>query len=466
MVAANADKPAPELRRAMGPWDLVLFNVTAVVSIRWFATAGRTGPSSLTLWVLAALLFFIPQGIAVLFLSRLYPEEGGIYRWTRRSFGDFHGFFCGWCYWVNTLVYYPSLLLFAAGTAAYIGGPRYVWLGERGWFSFSVAFVLLWVAIVANLVGLNIGKWVQNIGGLAAWLPAMLLVVLAAASYWKSGSANAFTPRSMAPSWHLATLSFWSTIAFAFAGLELGPVMSGEIRDPARNIPRALVISSALIALVYLAGTWAVLVVLPASRVDVVTGTLQTIEEVARRAGIGSVAQLMGILLPLSTLGGTGAWLAGSARIPFVAGIDRFLPPAFARVHPRWRTPHVAILTQGVLASLFLVLAFPGSTVAETYLLLSELSIIVYFIPYLYLFLCAMKVNRAGEGAAAIPGGRLNIWMGSVTGFAVTLLAIVVSLVPSAAVSNSWAYEVKLVGGAVLFLAVGVGFYVFGRRKN
>jgi len=453
----------PELKRAMGLWDLVLFNLTAVVSIRWFATAGRTGPSSLTLWMLAALLFFIPQGIAVYYLSTLYPEEGGIYRWTRRAFGDFHGFFCGWCYWVSNLVFFPALLMFAAGAAAYIGGPSYVWLGGRGWFSFSVALVLLWVAIIANVVGLNVGKWVQNVGGLATWLPAMLLVVFGAVSYWKSGSANAFSARAMTPSWDLGTLSFWSTIAFAFAGLELGPIMSGEIRDPRRHIPRALVISGALIALVYLAGTWAVLVVLPVSKVDVVTGTLQTIDEVARRAGFGSVAQLMGLLLPLSTLGGTGAWLAGSARIPFVAGIDRFLPPAFARVHPRWHTPHVAILTQGVLASLFLVLGFPGSTVADTYLLLSELSIIVYFIPYLYLFLCAMQANRTVAEAVALPGGRLNIWLGSITGFGVTLLAIVVSLIPSSAVTNPWLYEAKLVGGSVLFFAVGLVLY--SRRR-
>jgi amino acid transporter len=214
---------------------------------------------------------------------------------------------------------------------------------------------------------------------------------------------------------------------------------------------------------VYLAGTWAVLVVLPASKVDVVTGTLQTIDAVARRAGFGSVAQLMGLLLPLSTLGGTGAWLAGSARIPFVAGIDRFLPPAFARVHPRWHTPYVAILTQGVLASLFLVLGFPGSTVAETYLLLCELSVIVYFIPYLYLFLCAMQANRTVAEAVALPGGRLSIWLGSITGFAVALLAIVVSLIPSSAVTNFWLYEAKLVGGSVLFLAVGLILYT--RRR-
>ncbi len=461
-----------ELRRAMGLWDLVLFNLTAVISLRWLATAARSGPSSLSVWVLAALFFFLPQGIAVLYLSRRFPEEGGIYRWTRRAFGDFHGFFCGWCYWVSNLVYYPSLLIFAAATAAYILGPQYLWLGEHAWFTSMGALVLLWIAIGANVVGLNIGKWVQNIGGVATWAPGMLLVALGALVYFRSGSANPLWGRALVPAMEAGTLSFWSTIAFAFAGLELAPVMSGEIRDPERNIPRALFISSALVALVYIAGTAAVLVVLPSSEVNVITGPLQTIDAVVRRSGFGSVATLVAVLLTLASVGGTGAWLAGSARIPFAAGIDRFLPAAFGRVHPRWGTPHVAILTQGVMASLFLLLSLPGGTVADTYLLLAELTIIIYFVPYLYLFLSLLRLWReapaarsfrsgpaTGETTISVPGGKAGVWAAGLAGFLATLLSIVVSLIPSAAVATPWLYRVKLIGGTVLFLGAGLLLY-------
>ena len=439
---------AAELKRAMGLWDLVLFNLTAVLSLRWFATAARAGPSSLTLWALAALLFFLPQGLAVLALSLRYPEEGGIYRWTRHAFGDFHGFFCGWCYWVSNVVFYPALLIFAAGSAAYIAGPNYAWLGQRVWFTALVALALLWTAMVANLVGLDVGKWVQNIGGISAWLPATLLVVFGAVGYWKSGSANPLGARELLPAWRLETVSFWSTIAFAFAGLELAPVMSGEMRDPCRHIPWALALSGALIALVYVAGTAAILAVVPAQEVNVVTGALQTVEATARHAGFGSITQLTALLLVFSTLGSAGAWLAGSARIPFVAGLDRFLPPAFGRVHARWRTPHVALLTQGALASLTLLLSFAGGSVAETYLLLSQITILVYFVPYLYLFLCALRAGARLSGAA---------------GFATTLLAMVVSLIPSGEVTSPWLYEAKLLGGTGAFFFVGLLLYA--RRR-
>lgn len=451
----------------MGLWDLVLFNLTAIVALRWLATAARTGPSSLTLWALAGLLFFLPQGIAVLCLSSLYPEEGGIYRWTRRAFGDFHGFFCGWCYWVSNLVYYPSLLLFAGGTAAYVLGPDYVWLGERHWFTAPLALALLWTGIGANVVGLNIGKWVHNVGGLSIWLPAMFLVALGASRYWRSGSANPLTSAALTPTWELGTLSFWSTIAFAFAGLELAPLMSAEIRDPQRQLRRALYFSGALVALVYMAGTAAVLAVVPAAEVNVLTGPLQTMDAVARHAGLGSVTQLMALLLTLGALGQTGAWLAGSARIPFVAGVDRFLPPAFGKVHPRWQTPHVALLTQGALASLFLLLSFPGGTVAETYLLLSGLTVIVYFVPYLYLFLCLIRFREKAATDTAIPAarGKTGAWVAAITGLATTSLAMLVSLIPSGEVTSPWLYQAKMLGGTAVFFGAGLLLYARSRHR-
>src|SRR5512134_2496569 len=113
---------APVLPRAMGLRDLVLFNVVAVLSLRWFATAAAAGPSSLTLWVLAALFFFLPQGLAVSDLSARYPHEGGIYFWTKRTFGEGHAFLCGWCYWINNILYYPNLLMSTAVIGTYVIG--------------------------------------------------------------------------------------------------------------------------------------------------------------------------------------------------------------------------------------------------------------------------------------------------------------------------------------------------------
>src|SRR6478672_10254950 len=129
----------PTLPRALDLRDMVLFNVVAVVSLRWFATAAAAGPSSITLWVLAGLFFFLPQGLAVSDLSARYPDEGGIYAWTKRAFGEGHGFLCGWCYWINNVLYYPSLLLSGAVIATYAFGMGNSGLGDRLTYVLPVA---------------------------------------------------------------------------------------------------------------------------------------------------------------------------------------------------------------------------------------------------------------------------------------------------------------------------------------
>src|SRR5439155_179639 len=161
------------------------------------------------------------------------------------------------------LFYFPSLLVATAAIAAYAGGPRFVRLGDDTVFVGALSLAGLWLAVGMNLVGLRVGKRLQNLGGHGTWLPALIFVVLAA----------------------------WSL-----------------------------------------------------------------------------VAALVAILLALGNLGGVGAWLAGSARLPFVAGVDGALPPAFSRIHPRWHTPHLALLVQGALASVFVVASLVGSTVKNAYL--------------------------------------------------------------------------------------------------
>src|SRR5919112_428497 len=167
--AAAAEAPKVELPRVLTLRDLVLFNIVAILSLRWTATAAAAGPSSLTMWVFAALLFFIPQGLAVSHLSARFAHEGGIYFWTKRAFGEGHGFLCGWCYWVNNILYYPNLLMSTAvvGTYAFVRGGT----GLEGDWSYVLPATLgaLWIAVGLNIVGLRTGRWLQNLGAVGAY---------------------------------------------------------------------------------------------------------------------------------------------------------------------------------------------------------------------------------------------------------------------------------------------------------
>jgi amino acid transporter len=455
-VTAPEGRAAPALPREMGLRDVVLFNITAIVGLRWLTTAGRIGPLSLVLWGLAMVIFFLPSAMAVRELTDIDPSEGGLYCWVTRAFGPKHGFIAGWGYWVNNLVYYPSLLLTSAAIAAYVGGPRFVPLAESKWFIALFSLGMLWIALGLNLVGLRVGKWVQNLGAYGTWVPAAIFVALAAVSFASHGSATTFSASAFRPAkLDLSLLSLFATMTFAFAGLELAPTLGGEIRDPAATLRRGIVWSGVGIVATYVLGTLAILVALPADAVNLTNGVPQAAAAIVERLGGGwlvIVPALVAALLTLGNLGGAGAWIAGSARIPFVAGVDRVLPPAFGAVHPRWRTPYVALLVQGGVATVFVAAGLIGSTVGDAYLVLVDTTIVLFFIPYLYLFAAYLKLRRHRTA--------WSLWSG-VIGFAAVVLSIVLSFIPGADIKNPVAFEVKVIAGVVGFM--GVGFLLVAR---
>lgn len=422
-------------------WDLVLFNIAAVIGVRWLAAAAHTGSGSITLWLLAAGLFFVPSALSVAALSRRFPEEGGIYVWTRRGFGDWHGFLCGWCYWLSNLFYFPSLLLAGVGMAATALG-----FSEKRMYLVAISLVILWIASAANIVGLAIGKWTGNLGGIATYLAGGLLVALAAMVWMRFGSA---TPIRILPEWNLDKLNFWSQIAFAFGGLELGAIMGGEIRSPEKNVPRAAWISGLAIAAFYIVGTLAMLMLLQPDRISVVTGLVEAGAAAGQRLGASWPPLVLACAICFGVMGQLGAWIAGTARLPFVIGIDHYLPPVFTRLHPRWRTPHLSILILSGACTVFVIIMQAGENFRIGYQLLVDMTVITYFVPFLYLFASAWKFSERLSGVA---------------GVLVTGLAIVLSFVPPPDAASVWLFELKLAGGFVAL--AGAAWLCFERYRR
>ncbi len=471
MTTAADAKPTAHLHRTLGLRDLVLLNVAAIVGLRWLSTAAQIGPSSLTIWLIGLTIFMIPMALAVLELSSRLPAEGGLYVWVKHAFGDKHGFITGWCYWVSNLVFLPSALLFGAGALVHVGGTAWLGLADNSFYNGAICLAVLWLATCLNIIGLGRAKWLQNIGGLCTWSVAGVLLVAGAWAWWHYGSATAITPASLIPD--LGTLPAWTTlasIALAYAGLELGPIMGGEIREPRKTIPRATLISCVVIATIYVAGTTALLVALPAEKINVISGIPQALAQVGERVGVPFFGQVMALLIALASIGGTSAWIAGTARLPFVVGVDRYLPPPLSRLHPKFETPHVALLTQAVLTSLVLLAGLSGSSVREAFVLLLDMTLIMTFIPLLYLF-ASLPALRLRERAHQVeshhwraPGGNIGSVLIGATGFATTLLAIVTSLVPPADNTNPALFLTKLVGGCALMIVVGLVFYWRGQH--
>ena len=381
-------------------------------------------------------------------LTARFPEEGGIYNWTGRAFGDWHGFLCGWCYWLSNLFYFPNLLVAGVGMALYSSGSRYAALSDDPWLVAPASLAVLWFALLTNLVGLRIGKWTQNLGAAATCATGAGLIVAGAVAMARYGPA---TRLFTLPEWNWSNLNFWSQIAFAFGGLELGAILSGEIRDPQRTVRRAAWISGLAIACFYILGTLSILVLLPPERVSVVTGLAQAGEAASARLGASWIHPVLAALIAFSVMGQFGAWAGGSSRLAFVIGLDRYLPRPFAVLHPRWRTPHVALLTQGAACTALLAVMQLGENQRAGYQLLVDMTVITYFIPFLYLFAAAWKYGRRWSAAA---------------GLSVTLAGIVFSFVPPPGARSITLSEAKLLGSCAVLIATARVVFVRGRLRS
>ncbi|MGH9842672.1 MAG: APC family permease [Blastocatellia bacterium] len=473
-MSTETTHSAPQLVRALKLRDLVLFNLVAILGLRHLATSAKFGPGSLLMWLIAALFFFVPQGLAVIELSSRFPNEGGIYFWTKRALGEGHGFLCGWCYWINNVLYYPNLLISAAVIGTYIFGAGESGLSDRWSYVLPMTLGALWVAAAINIVGLGTGKWLQNAGGVGSYIPGVIIILLGLYGLMTKPAANAITAETLKPNFSdLPSLNLLAAIAFAFAGLELASTMGDEVENPRRNLPRAIFISAPLIALAYILGTGAVLWLVPGAEVNVVSGFLQAVKNGAENLSPAFwwLAPLCAALYTIGNIGGVGAWLIGPARVAFVIGLDRYFPSWFGKIHPTWHTPYAAILVQATLATIFLLLSIVGrgTNVEEVYLTLLDTQILIYFIPYLYLFTVFLIHRRRGENAdvaVLAPGGEAGGWIIGFSGIAVTLFAMIVATIPPPNSTNPWLFRMKVIGGALGFVLIGGAIYWVAKLRK
>jgi len=469
--AAGTLDVKPQLRKTMGFWDVLLFNIATVLGPRWIAAAGHNGTSSISLWILAAVFFFVPGALVINELASRFPEEGGLYAWSKEAFGPFHGFVAGWTYWIYTVFYFPGLLLASASMSAYIVGGRGAALAQNRTFLLSVSLGMLLVAVVLNIVGLNVGKWLQNAGGVGTYVPLLMLTGIAAVVCWRHGSATQFTVANMLPTWNWDTVNFWSQIAFAFTGLELVATMSEEVRNPRRTLPRAVFGAGALIALMYIVGTFAILSLAPAADIDPQSGVFHAITIGSMALKLGLLGMLAAILVTVGNAGGVGSTVAGIARVPFVVGVDRYLPAAFGKIHPRWKTPYVSILVQASISGAILLGSQINESTRGAYQFLIDAAIILYFIPFLYMFAAVIKLagrrdRSENEHAVLVPGGKAGVWICGSLGFVVVLIGIAVSLIPPGDSMNKLGFELKLVAGTAASVLLGLILYWRGARAK
>lgn len=456
-------KPVPTLaKRALRFWDLILFAVALGFGIRWIPYAAAAGTGSLALWLVALLGFLVPLVTATVEMVDRFPGEAGIYGWTRATLGPFVGFITGWLYWTCNLPFFSGLLYYALTSLAAGLGPGAVRAVAEPWTLAILASAAAILIGVLQLAGLGTGKWLTNLGSLAVGLLTAILIAAGAALALGHGSATNFARASYVPPIDASGAALWAIMVFAYGGPEAMAFLRNEAEGGVAQILRALALVSAAVFIAYVAGTMAMLVILPAAGASRLSGLPDALTLGLARLGLRGLAPLAPLLLGVSALGGYSAWFGVAARLPFAIGVDRYFHPAFAHRNARTGAPTTAILVQVAAVVILVILGQAGASVRAANDFLVSMSVVSYTLPFVFLFLAYLRVNaETGEGVWTAPGGATGRKILALVGLAVTLSAIACTLVPSPdATDKAWAVIKLLIASAVL---IGLGAVIYLR---
>ena len=461
----RAENPQPHLKRVLGRRDLVLLFVVAVFNLNVLPSVAANGGVTIWLWLISLALFFWPQGIAVIELAHRYPGEGGVYLWAKEVFGDFHGFLSGWCYWTNNMMYVPTVMLYFVGVSVFVLGPGHEWLAEDRTFALAASVVLLGLLVVLNVVGLGVGKWLNNIGGLGTFIAAFVLMGLGVIICTKFGTSMHWSDFKI-PANPRFVLNSFGVICFGLVGLELASIMGDEIENPRKTLPGAVALGGLLSGFLYIGATLTLLVAVDKDSISVLQGIVQAVSHMAGRVGVGWIIAPFAFLLSLSIAGIGSAWLGGSARIPFVAGLDSYMPEWLGKIHPKYATPYAALIVHASVSLILVIVNFVATGgVQESFQSLLSLAVVLQLIPFLYMFGGLLKIAFDEEFVRGHYAKGTLVFAG-VSGLVTTTLGIVLAFFPAQQIKSIARYEIWMFGGTIFFIGLAAFFFfIYGSRK-
>ncbi len=459
------------LKKVLGLKDLTLMNISLVVGFSGLTLVAQFGFSSVIMYLIVMILLFIPSSIVISELNARLPGEGGFYNWVKQAFGDIHAFIVAWSYWLSSIVWFPTVCLFISTSAVYLLGQEYHFLIEHKVYNLLSGLVIIWGITLLNILGLEKAKWIQNIGGMANWLSISLLLILGIWFIITNGSAQEISWNAFIPDFtDLSILPFFAAVAYCFGGLELAPVMAGEIKEPEKNIPRSILISAIIIGAIYIVGSLILIVTLPKGGIDEINGLVQSFSIVTDILEIQWVGWLGIVLITLGTLGLFGSWLTGNARIPFVIGLNNYLPKKFGNIHSKYGTPHISLLWQGIVVTILFLASQAGATIKEAFLILYNMSILLYFLPFLYMYSAFIVLRKKDDSEIDIvpfisKSRKCSFFVG-ISALLMTSLACFLAIFPSGSITEDSSYTLQVLGGAMLLNGIGMMVYFISLRTN
>ena len=460
---AEVEARSAGLRKELGLVDLVLMQILYVVGSGWVGTAAKLGSSHTIFWLLAIVLYYLPQAAVVVYLSRLMPLEGGVYQWTMVGLGKFAGFMVAWNLWAYAVVIMATFGVTIATNASYLLTGGSASLSQLWWYTPMVSTVALLIVTMITILGLGVGRWVQDIGGTAHVLTFAALLIVPVIALGQGRQISYHPLDVSAPAFTPFSLNIFGKMALgALSGFEYVAIMAGEARSPSRTIGRSVLIAAPVIAVMFILGTNSVIAFVPKDRIDLVSPIPQTLSVGFGGIGIARlIVPALILLLLLRQVGVVTMLFNGNTRLPLVAGWDNMLPPWFTRLHPRFRTPTNSILFVSAITIGLSLAGQAGVGVQEAFQLLENAAGIFYALTYLALF----AIPIFGVASLSRRPSRL-LRIGAACGFAVTLLYSTLSVFPIIDVASWQIFAAKIIVVIVGANLLGVAIYSAGRRRT
>jgi glutamate:GABA antiporter len=344
-------------------------------------------------------------------------------------------------------------------------GPNHAALADNKTFAVVTSLVLLALLVGLNIVGLGVGKWINNIGSIGTSIAAAILIGLGIIVWLRFGTTLSAADFRI-PANLRSTLNAFGVICFGLVGLELASVMGDEIKEPARVLPGAVAWGGVISGALYVSATLILLLSVSRQDINVLAGIIQAVSHMSNQVGVDWIIPAFALLLSLSIAGIGSAWVAGSARIPFVAGLDSCLPPWLGKVHPRYHTPHAALIVQFIISTMLVLISFLGSSVQETFQRLLSLAVVLQLVPFIYMFAALLKLALDRSAAPGHYSKPVLILAGG-SGLLMTSLGILFAFAPAQQITSLLTYEAWMLGGTAVFVGLAVFFfYVYARRRT
>lgn len=466
----SATKQPLAIKKNLGVFALVMINVIAVDSLRSLPFSAVYGFSLVFYYIVAGLVFFLPSALISAELATAWPNKGGVYVWVREAFGERWGFITIWLQWVYNIVWYPTILTFMAGALAYLIDPQ---LAENKIYILSTILIIFWGATLVNCFGMRLSSWVSTVGALIGTLIPMFFIIILGIIWTKQGNPLQieFTRTAFFPDLSsVNNLSFLLVVVFGLVGMEMSAVHADEVKNPGKDFPRAIALSTVIIFLSLVFSSLAIAIVVPHEKLNVVTGLVQAFELFFEDYHLGWMSPIITLLIIIGGIGGVAAWIIGPTKGILIATIDGSAPAFLGRIN-RHGVPVVILFLQAIICTILCSVFLFMPTVSSSYWVLTAITAQLAMLVYIALFAAAIYLRYKKPEVKRdykVPFGNAGIWILGILGILSTIFTIGLGFIPPSQVDvgSVWKYEMILVIGIIIFCLPPVVMHGVKKRRS